>query len=457
MSGKLAHKVYIQRTAAVMAAASIFLFLNVVQALAQSGGSNSSYSQVGMGLLNDESQGWNRAMGGVGVALPSGNRLNTMNPASYAYIDSLSFILDVGMSGSFGRMSNQTSSKNIRNASFDYIIAGFRLRRHLGLSFGFKPYSSIGYDFTSTDGNVYRDKITGEIVKSSSEHSGSGGLRKAFAGIGWRPFSGLSLGMHVNILWGGYTHILMHGFTISNSNGFNYIENASITTYQLDFGAQYALRLSRKDWLTIGATVALGHKYGGDGMLLRFMDSGDTLTVNIDKDAFDLPMKYSGGLGWQHKNNLLVSADYTYTGWGNCRIPTMIATTEGVTYHSLKGSYRNNSQIRAGVEWTPNPTALHGYLNRVKYRMGLSYATPHLAFADKETGKGPSETTLSIGAGFPINNMINRRIGLFPVINVGMQWLRRAPADKSLVTENYFVINLGVTFNERWFMKYKIQ
>ena len=450
----MARKIYILKlkTAAFLAIA--IMLMNAGQALAQSGGSHSSYSQVGMGLLNDDTQGWSRAMGGVGVALPSGNRLNTINPASYAYIDSLSFILDVGMSGSFGRMSNETASKNIRNASFDYIVAGFRLRRNLGISFGFKPYTSVGYNFTTTDGNVYRDLITGEIVTSTSTHSGDGGMRKAFAGLGWKPFAGLSIGMHVNILWGSYTHYLIHGFSMSDSNGFNYISTASATTYQLDFGAQYALRLSRRDWLTIGATVALGHSYGGEGMLLRYMDSGDTLTVDIDKNAFDLPMKYSGGLAWQHKNNLLVSADYSFTGWGSCRVPTMIATTEGVTYHSIKGSYRNSSQIKAGLEWTPNPMAMRGYFNHVKYRMGVSYTTPYLAFG-KNTG--PSETSVSIGAGLPINNSINRRAGIHPTINLGLQWLRRAPADKSLITENYFVINLGVTFNERWFMKYKIQ
>lgn len=90
----------------------------------QNGGSNSSYSRFGLGLLNDQSQGWNKAMGGVGVALPSGSKLNTMNPASYAHIDSLSFILDLGMSGHFGRMSMSGSGVNVNNASFDYIAAG---------------------------------------------------------------------------------------------------------------------------------------------------------------------------------------------------------------------------------------------------------------------------------------------------------------------------------------------
>ena len=40
---------------------------------------------------------------------------------------------------------------------------------------------------------------------------------------------------------------------------------------------------------------------------------------------------------------------------------------------------------------------------------------------------------------------------------IGLQWLRRSPSSQNLVTENYFVLNLGVTFNERWFMKFKIQ
>jgi hypothetical protein len=51
---------------------------------AQSGGGKSSYSRFGVGLLTDQSQTWNKSMGGVGIALPSGSKLNTMNPASYA-------------------------------------------------------------------------------------------------------------------------------------------------------------------------------------------------------------------------------------------------------------------------------------------------------------------------------------------------------------------------------------
>jgi hypothetical protein len=42
-------------------------------------------------------------------------------------------------------------------------------------------------------------------------------------------------------------------------------------------------------------------------------------------------------------------------------------------------------------------------------------------------------------------------------VNVGLQWQRRSASGAGMIKEDYFVINLGVTFNERWFLKYKIE
>ena len=86
----------------------LLLTLLPLTATAQSNGTNSSYSRYGLGLLCDQSQGYNRSMGGVGQALRSGNRLNKLNPASYSAIDSLSFLFDVGMSLQRTRMAAAT-------------------------------------------------------------------------------------------------------------------------------------------------------------------------------------------------------------------------------------------------------------------------------------------------------------------------------------------------------------
>ena len=43
------------------------------------------------------------------------------------------------------------------------------------------------------------------------------------------------------------------------------------------------------------------------------------------------------------------------------------------------------------------------------------------------------------------------------VVNIAFQWGRSVPSVSSLITENYLRLNVGITFNERWFMKWKIQ
>ena len=59
-------------------------------------GTNSPYSQYGLGDLSDQGVGINKAMSGVGLAFRKGNEVNTVNPASYSAVDSLSMIVDAG-------------------------------------------------------------------------------------------------------------------------------------------------------------------------------------------------------------------------------------------------------------------------------------------------------------------------------------------------------------------------
>ena len=54
------------------------------------------YSMYGDGILGDRATSMQRQMGGVGYAMNSGRQINVMNPASYAAIDSLTFLFDLG-------------------------------------------------------------------------------------------------------------------------------------------------------------------------------------------------------------------------------------------------------------------------------------------------------------------------------------------------------------------------
>ena len=75
---------------------AVALFFSALSLQAQTNGSNSPYSRYGFGLLSDRAQGFNKGMAGLAYGMQNGQELNVKNPASYAHIDSLSFLFDVG-------------------------------------------------------------------------------------------------------------------------------------------------------------------------------------------------------------------------------------------------------------------------------------------------------------------------------------------------------------------------
>ena len=83
-------------------------------------GTNSPYSQYGLGILSDQSSGFNRGMNGVGLGFHEHNQVNYLNPASYSAIDSLSFIFDAGISGQITNFNERGSKVNAQNANFEY-------------------------------------------------------------------------------------------------------------------------------------------------------------------------------------------------------------------------------------------------------------------------------------------------------------------------------------------------
>lgn len=419
-------------------------------------GSNSSYSRFGLGLLADQSQTSNRGMGGVAIGLRDGTRINAINPASYSCIDSLSFIFDTGVTLQAGKFTQGGNSVNARNTTLSNINAAVRLHKGLGLSLGFMPYTTIGYTFKSHQ--KVGTTSTGELIKSNTAYSGNGGLQQLYMGLGWNPFANLNIGFNASYVWGSYEHLSYQSFDengtqSSTYSSLNQVYSSEIRTYKLDFGVQYPIRLTNQDWLTIGATYSLGHKIGGKTTLLRYTSVGDTLKTDgklpTAKKAFDLPHTVGGGLAWRHKNTLLIAADYTYTKWADCRIPT-IDNGDPTNYTGQKGAYSDNAKYAVGIEYIPNPRPQgHEYVKTIRYRAGFSYTTPYLRVNGHD---GPKEYRASVGFGLPLQA---RKLSGRSVINISAEWLNRHPSESYMIKENYFIVNLGVTFNERWFMKWK--
>ena len=154
---------------AIFAIASVYAF-------AQSS-TNSPYTRFGFGDLSDQIFTSNAAMGGVGHALRSSRHINTMNPASYTSVDSLSFMFDIGFSMKSSNYEENGIKSNARNSSFDYLAIQFRLHPRLGMAIGFTPFSTVGYNFSNS--NYVSNSNTVSVTNS---YTGDGGTNVVFAG-----------------------------------------------------------------------------------------------------------------------------------------------------------------------------------------------------------------------------------------------------------------------------------
>ena len=217
--------------------------------LAQSG-TNSPYSQYGLGLQSEQATGFSRGMNGLGLGFREHNQVNYLNPASYSAIDSLTFIFDVGFSGQLTNFSENGNKVNAKNADFEYAVAAFRLFKNLGLSFGILPYTNVGYSYSS--------KVDYYNTSSyyTNTYSGSGGLHQVYLGLGWQAFKGFSIGANVSYLWGEYSRAVVNSYSDDYAKRVTKVYSASVTNYKLDFGAQYTLPVSKKDALTLGVTYS---------------------------------------------------------------------------------------------------------------------------------------------------------------------------------------------------------
>ena len=111
------------------------------------------------------------------------------------------------------------------------------------------------------------------------------------------------------------------------------------------------------------------------------------------------------------------------------------------------GALKDNYRVTVGTEWVPKYNSRR-LIDRIRYRLGAGYMTPYYKIGNID---GPKQYSASLGFGIPIQNQINAR----SYVNISAQWVHQAV--DGLLKENTFRINVGITFNERWFAKWKVE
>jgi hypothetical protein len=161
----------------------------------------------------------------------------------------------------------------------------------------------------------------------------------------------------------------------------------------------------------------------------------DTLEVQTSKTNLKLPQKWSFGAGVGDSKKWLLGAEISLQDIG--QLANNYNTIDNVTYEKYE-------KYSIGGFYTPNPNPFSSYFKRITYRAGFKYEKTGLIVKSQSI----NDVGMTFGAGLPITGSLSN-------VNVGLEFGKKGTTAANLVQENYFVVNVSFSLNDKWFVKRK--
>ncbi len=399
------------------------------------------YSMYGYGILSDRATSMQRQMGSVGYAMNSGRQINVMNPASYASIDSLTFLFDIGADLTIMSQKEGAVKENATGGGLDYVTMQFPICKFMGASIGMLPYTSVGYAFGK------------DVTHGALQNQGSGGINLAYFGLSGK-YAGFSLGFNVAYSFG---NIINDYYTTPTTSGQTLTEHVmKVRDWDLVIGAQYTAALSRTERITVGATFTPKKSLHGDtwvttqswdpSALGTAPNAIDTVAYGKMKGNYETPMSVGAGFSYSHERNSrwMLEADVTFQQWSKAKYSPLyqIGNPDNMVFQGMK--FNNRTRYALGGEFVPKIRG--NYFQRMAYRAGAYYSNDYLNI------QGNKLKEYGLTAGFGFNTPEGKTM-----INLGFEWKHRKGSPQPMITENYFNITLGINVNELWFWQRRIK
>ncbi len=431
----------------------VFAAILTFQVYAQENGV-SPYSFYGIGVQKFKGTVENRSMGGLSVALDS-IHVNLRNPASYTGNnlevwngENRPVKFAVGGSHSSVNLKSNTSEASSSSTAFDYLAINIPVGK-AGVGFGLLPFTSVGYqiDNFNTDNN-------GDAVISSS-FNGSGGVNKAFLGLGYQVTRALSLGVDFQYNFGTIeSDALLFNFDDDNTplaRQSKENNRSTLSGLNLNLGLYYNTKFYKN--LEVSTSLVYAPKSTlvsrNTRSLSRVLIAGarrdqqaedlitnvDLESLNLDKVDLEIPSTLSIGLGIGQIRKWFVGAEYTVQDKSDFNNP--FTTTGNATFEEA-------SVFALGGYYIPQYNSYTSYFNRIVYRAGIRQETTGL----NVNGESIDEFGMSFGLGLPLSGGASN-------INLGFEFGKRGTTDNNLIEENFFNLRIGLSLSDRWFQKRK--
>ncbi|PBQ32701.1 hypothetical protein CNR22_13265 [Sphingobacteriaceae bacterium] len=163
----------------------------------------------------------------------------------------------------------------------------------------------------------------------------------------------------------------------------------------------------------------------------------DTVLYPVSKaGTIRLPLEQGFGIGFKKGERLNMVADFAITDWTTFK------------YLNDQNDFKKSYRVSVGANFVPEKYAAGrgSFGRKVNYRIGASYQTGYLSIEDNLI----SDYSVSLGIGLPVG--INR---ISSMVNVSAQYGFMGSSDPSILKQNYWRVNFGFTFCDRWFQKYR--
>jgi len=414
----------------------IALLCVIAQGAIAQKGTISPYSYFGIGDQRDNGTVENQMMGGLSLYADS-IHINLTNPAAYSKLRLTTYT--AGISHKEYRLKDFTQEQKTSITNLDYLSIGFPVAPKVGAGFGLMPYSSVGYSLNDITTNSNGAEVTNIFT-------GDGGVNRIYASIGFEPIKNLSLGVTASYNFGTLDYERIQSVEDVQFGTIDRRES-KINGYDFNYSLNYTPTIKEKYTLftsivvnTQGNLVAKNTQTLGSFSLVSGRDI-EVVDVNLDANnlrntEIKIPTKATLGLGFGEDKKWFLGAEYSFQKFSD--FENQFLGIQNVTYDDA-------SSYAFGGYWVPDYRSLSGYFKRITYRAGLRYDMSGMTVNGKEI----NDFGITFGLGMPLGNF-------FSNLNLGFELGRRGTTDANLVEESYLKINVGLSLNDQWFQKRKI-
>lgn len=405
------------------------LFLSFVS-FAQEG-TASPYSFYGLGDMRFKGTADTRAMGGLSV-IPDSIHMNLQNPAFYSHLKLTT--LSLGASYATTKLKTNSSEEKSRRTTLDYLAVGIPMGK-FGAGFGLMPYTSVGYKLESP---VTEDQL------QHRRYTGNGGLNKAFVGASYNFTKNFSVGAELGYYFGDIETSAIFSIT-DVQYGTRELNSSAANGTGFTAGASYMAKVGKKLQFSAAATYSPEStiRFSNERNIatIQFLTSNairviDEIDVPVTDTEIKLPTKFSFGSALGEARKWMAGAEVTFQQHNS--LTNRFADIDNV-------SFENSVKYTVGGYFIPNYAAFSNYAKKITYRGGLRYENTGLVINDKSI----TDAAFTLGLGLPLGS------GSFSNINIGFEYGKRGTRDAGLVEENYMNFSVGLSFNDRWFVKRK--